>query len=85
MQVANCADAIKIACDFMSVNNLKRTEHVAGELCWQRMAALYGDDVLTFYLMLWYTWEALSPHLHTMSADTELNPPVLVPPSEHRG
>jgi hypothetical protein len=80
VQVANYADAIKIACDFMSVDNLKRTERVAGELRRQRLAVLYGDDVLAFYLTLWYTWEALSPRLHTMPAGVERDPPVFALP-----
>jgi hypothetical protein len=59
-QVANVADAIKIACDFFSMSNLRRTERLVGELRQQRLSDSQGDDVLQFYLTLWYTWSSLS-------------------------
>ena len=75
IQVSNCADAIKVAFDFVSMDNLKRTERVACELRRQRLAASYGDDVLAFYWTLWYTWEALScEQTATIGGDVELTP-----------
>jgi hypothetical protein len=59
-QVANMADAIKIACDFCSMANIRRTQRVAAELRQQRLADSAGDDVLQLYLTLWYTWLSLS-------------------------
>ena len=63
IQVANCADSIKVACDFMSIDNMKITEHIRGELHRQCLATGFGDDVLAFYMTLWYGWEALSIQL----------------------
>ena len=55
-QVANLADGIKMATDFVSIANLQRTERLVSELCSQRLATSWGDDVLHFYTTLWYTW-----------------------------
>jgi hypothetical protein len=67
MQVANRADCIKVASDFLSVDNLKRTERLVGELRMQRLAAAHGDDVLAFYVTLWYAWQSLSSQLQELS------------------
>jgi hypothetical protein len=42
------------------MDNLRRTECVVGELRKQRLAAGHGDDVLAFYLTIWFVWEDLS-------------------------
>jgi hypothetical protein len=68
-QVANMADAIKIACDFCSMTNLSRTERIVGELREQRLSDSEGDDVLQFYLTLWYTWLGLSRLAKTSSGE----------------
>ena len=44
----------------MSIDNLRRSERLVGELRRQRLAAGYGDDVLAFYLTVWFVWEDLS-------------------------
>ena len=59
-QVANLADAIKIAGDFISVLNLQGTQRLVGEFRQQRLSTSQGDDVLQFYLTLWYAWVNLS-------------------------
>jgi hypothetical protein len=59
-QMANRADCIKVASDYMSIDNLRQTEAVVGELRRQHLASAYGDDVLTlntFYVTLWYAWQ----------------------------
>ncbi|KAL6305924.1 hypothetical protein BKA93DRAFT_730448 [Sparassis latifolia] len=54
-QVCNMVDAIKIACDFFSVENITHTQHLTKELHQQRLTSGSGDDVLQFYTTLWYT------------------------------
>jgi hypothetical protein len=65
--VANRADCIKVASDYMSIDNLKRTEALVGKLRRQRLASAYGDDVLAFYVTLWYAWQSLSEQLQDLS------------------
>jgi hypothetical protein len=60
-KVSNKSDAIKIACDFISMENLHRTERLVGEFREHRLASNWGDDVLQLYTSLWYAWISLSP------------------------
>ncbi|KAI0055412.1 Clavaminate synthase-like protein, partial [Artomyces pyxidatus] len=55
-QVSNETDTIKIACDFLSVQDLLASERLVHELRTQRLATDFGDDVLQFYTSLWYAW-----------------------------
>ncbi|KAH7917085.1 hypothetical protein BV22DRAFT_988083, partial [Leucogyrophana mollusca] len=56
-QVSNATDAIKIACDFVSIKNLAASEHLVNELRSQRLCQDWvGDDVLQYYTTLWYAW-----------------------------
>jgi hypothetical protein len=93
IQVANRADCIKVASDFLSIDNLRRTESLVGELRRQRLAAAYGDDVLAFYVTLWYAWQSLSGQLRELSggsldsawtlaplAEANIPPPMNVDP-----
>jgi hypothetical protein len=68
-QVANMVDEIKVACDFFSMTNLRRTERIVGELRHQRLSESEGDDVLQFYLTLWYAWLSLSQLANAYSSD----------------
>ncbi|KAL6303835.1 hypothetical protein BKA93DRAFT_720606, partial [Sparassis latifolia] len=58
-QVSNQTDAIKIACDFISIANLAHTQNVVDELREQRLLSGWGDDVLQFYTTLWYAWTSV--------------------------
>jgi hypothetical protein len=60
LQVSNVTDAIKIACDFVSLDNITMTQQLVGELRHQRLSTSWGDDVLQFYETLWYAWGSLS-------------------------
>jgi hypothetical protein len=72
--VANIADGIKVACDFFSMTNLKRTQRIVGELRQQRLSDGAGDDVLQFNLTLWYAWVGLS-RLATQTCSGDLTSP----------
>jgi hypothetical protein len=59
--VSNQADSIKIACDFVSLDNLTETVRLVGEYREQRLSlGGDGDDVLQLYNLLWYAWISLS-------------------------
>jgi hypothetical protein len=52
-------DAIKIACDHVSIQHLDQIEQLIVEFREQRLASGHGEDVLQFYTMLWYAWLSL--------------------------
>jgi hypothetical protein len=58
--VSNRADSIKIACDFVSLNNLMETLKLFDEFREHRLSTGVGDDVLQLFNMLWYAWVSLS-------------------------
>ncbi|KAF7964645.1 hypothetical protein HWV62_4521, partial [Athelia sp. TMB] len=58
-QVSNAADAIKIAYDFVDVDNLAKTQALASEFRLHRIATGNGDDVLQLYNTLWHAWCSL--------------------------
>ncbi|KAG9310629.1 hypothetical protein JVU11DRAFT_9197 [Chiua virens] len=55
-QVSNCDDAIKIACDFVSPENLHATVKLVQDFRSHRLYNKSGDDLLQLPLMLWYAW-----------------------------
>ena len=67
-QVANLTDGIKIAFDFISITNIQRTQRLVDEFQQQRLSSS-GDDVLQFYLTLWYAWANLSRLAKTFSQE----------------
>lgn len=50
---------MKVACDFISHENMARTDYIASELQLQRLVSR-GDDVLQLHTALWYAWCAVS-------------------------
>ena len=58
-QVRNVQNTVKVACDFLSIENLAKTLHVASELRLQRLVS-EGDDVLQLHTVLWYAWCAMA-------------------------
>ena len=67
-QIANLVDAIKITSDFISITNIQRTQHLIDEFREQHLSSS-GDDVLQFYLTLWYAWANLSHLAKTFSQE----------------
>jgi hypothetical protein len=63
VQVSNRSASIKIARDYVSIDNLAQTERLVAEFRNQRLASGAGDDVLQLYTMLWYLWVSLSGQL----------------------
>jgi hypothetical protein len=51
---------MKIACDFVSLDNLSETLRLFDEFRGHRLSTGVGDDVLQLFNMLWYAWVSLS-------------------------
>jgi len=66
VQVANKADAIKIACDFISVQNIHVTHRLISEFREHRLAVGKGDDVLSLYDTLYRAYVSF-PMLRTLA------------------
>ena len=59
-QVSNQTDAVKIACDFISIENVAETQRICDELRQHRLATGVGEDVLQLYTTLWHAWTTLT-------------------------
>jgi hypothetical protein len=66
VQVANKADAIKIACDFISMQNIHVTHRLVSEFRQHRLAVGKGDDVLSLYDTLFRAYVSF-PMLRTLA------------------
>jgi len=53
-------DGIKIACDFISVQNLGATQELVTQFRQHRLDVGWGDDVLSFYATLYSAFVSLS-------------------------
>jgi hypothetical protein len=88
-QVSNQADAIKIACHFISIEHLAETQRICNEFRQQRLSTSAGDDVLQFYITLWHAWKSLTQDqvFHDAPDVSSISPPPLEatrPISRHR-
>ena len=59
MQVCNQADAIKIACDFLSAESLLASDILGEEFRKQRLMQRWPEDVLQLETTLWHAWNSL--------------------------
>jgi hypothetical protein len=59
MQVCNQADAIKIACDFLSAESLLASHDLGEEFRRQRLTRRWPEDVLQLETTLWHAWSSL--------------------------
>lgn len=81
-QVSNAADAIKVACDFIDLDNLIETQALVAEFRLQRIATRVGDDVLQFYNTVWHAWCSLAekePAIFSRSTRHARPSPVATP------
>lgn len=58
-QVSNVTNAIKIACDFVSVEHLSTTIGLVSTFRHHRISKQSGDDVLQLYTTLLHAWRSL--------------------------
>lgn len=59
MQVCNQANAIKIACDFLSAESLLDSDILGQEFRKQRLVRRWPEDVLQLETTLWHAWSSL--------------------------
>ncbi|KAI0751497.1 hypothetical protein C8Q80DRAFT_1309487 [Daedaleopsis nitida] len=55
-QVCNLADCIKVACDFVSPENIERCENLTSEFREQNQSMAWKEDVLQLRTMMWFAW-----------------------------
>ncbi|KAI0824650.1 Clavaminate synthase-like protein [Trametes gibbosa] len=55
-QVCNLADCIKVACDFVSPENIDRCENLTREFREQNQSMAWKEDVLQLRTMMWFSW-----------------------------
>jgi len=55
-QVANLADAIKVAVEFVSPKNIARCEKLTGEFREQNQSMVWKEDSLQLRTMMWFAW-----------------------------
>jgi len=55
-QVANLADSIKVAVDFVSSKNIARCEKLTGEFREQNQSMVWKEDSLQLRTMMWFAW-----------------------------
>lgn len=69
-QVSNATNAIKIACDFVSIERIATTERLIQQFRHHRLniGPNLGDDVLQLYHTLWYAWKWLAKQRDTTNA-----------------
>jgi hypothetical protein len=70
MQVSNMTDAIKIACDFLSIESLDASYQLLGDFRTQRLFCRWPEDVLQIETSVWHAWNSLS-RLYAMTASRE--------------
>ncbi|KAI0091874.1 hypothetical protein BDY19DRAFT_927217 [Irpex rosettiformis] len=59
-QVCNLADCIKVACDFVSPENINRCEILTKEFREQNQSMAWKEDVLQLRTMMWFAWLSCS-------------------------
>jgi len=57
-QVANMADCMKIAIDFVSPENIDRCEKLTREFREQNQRKVWKEDVLQLRTMMWFAWQS---------------------------
>lgn len=55
-QVCNLSDCIKVACDFVSTENIERCEVLTQEFRNQNQSMVWKEDVLQLRSMMWFAW-----------------------------
>jgi lysine-specific demethylase 3 len=57
-QVANMADCMKVAIDFVSPENIDRCERLTKEFREQNQSKVWKEDVLQLRTMMWFAWQS---------------------------
>ena len=54
--MCNLADCIKVACDFVSPENVERCKVLTREFREQNEMKAWKEDVLQLHTMMWFAW-----------------------------
>ena len=54
--MCNLADCIKVACDFVSPENVERCKVLTREFREQNQSMAWKEDVLQLRTMMWFAW-----------------------------
>ena len=54
--MCNLADCIKVACDFVSPENITRCEVLTKEFREQNQSMAWKEDVLQLRTLMWFAW-----------------------------
>lgn len=60
--MCNLADCIKVACDFVSPENIARCERLTNEFRDQNQTMVWKEDVLQLRTMMWFAWLSCRRH-----------------------
>ncbi|KAH9911478.1 uncharacterized protein BXZ73DRAFT_56941, partial [Epithele typhae] len=72
-QVLNVQNAIKIACDFVSVQNLSVTASLRSKQREHRIkSGGHGEDVLQLNTLMWHVWQSLAAYPPPLLSTTEV-------------
>ena len=58
--MCNLADCIKVACDFVSPENIQRCAQLTQEFRKLNFSYHWKEDVLQLRTMMWFAWESCS-------------------------
>ncbi|KAF9464272.1 hypothetical protein BDZ94DRAFT_1297282 [Collybia nuda] len=70
-QVANMADCIKVAVDFVSPENIERCEKLTREFREQNQKKAWKEDVLQLRNMMWFAWLSCCQQEEDATANTD--------------
>lgn len=71
-QVANMADCMKIAIDFVSPENIDRCEKLTKEFREQNQAKAWKEDVLQLRTMMWFAWQSCAANEKALKENMDL-------------
>jgi lysine-specific demethylase 3 len=73
VQVANMADCMKIAVDFVSPENIDRCEKLTKEFREQNQKRIWKEDVLQLRTMMWFAWQSCTKKESELNEQETLN------------
>ncbi|EKM59423.1 uncharacterized protein PHACADRAFT_249898 [Phanerochaete carnosa HHB-10118-sp] len=73
-QVCNLADCIKVACDFISPDNIDRCENLTKEFREQNQSMAWKEDVLQLRTAMWFAWLSCSRQEKEMRGESSPQP-----------
>ena len=69
--MANLADCIKVAIDYVSPENIEACKKLTNEFRNQNIRKAWKDDVLQLRSMMWWAWQSCKKMESSTSAEPE--------------